>query len=108
MYNRVLLIELLDSLYCDKTRSGKFKVGRKTSSKKFRQKMKDMSPWLKGVRNRVKLEVWWPLLRQKLVGHYQYYGISGNIKGLQTKIYHFYSDGVHSNPGANTPIRGGL
>ncbi|NQE05631.1 hypothetical protein C5S32_07160 [ANME-1 cluster archaeon GoMg1] len=76
------------TLYCDKTRNGKFKVGRKTSSKKFRQKMKDMNQWLKGIRNRVKLEVWWLLLKQKLAGHYQYYGISGNIGGLQNYYYH--------------------
>ena len=65
-----------------------FEVGRKTSSKKFRQKMKKMNLWLKGVRNRVKLEVWWPLLAQKMIGHYQYYGISGNIRGLQSFYYH--------------------
>jgi RNA-directed DNA polymerase len=46
------------TLYCDITRKGKFKVGRKTSSKKFRQKMKAMNLWLKGVRNRMKLELW--------------------------------------------------
>jgi RNA-directed DNA polymerase len=76
------------TLYCDKTRNGKFKVGRKTSSKKFRQKMKSMNLWLKGVRNRMKLELWWPLLVQKMTGHYQYYGISGNIRGLQSFYYH--------------------
>jgi RNA-directed DNA polymerase len=75
------------TLYCNKTKSGKFKVGRKTSSKKC-QKMKDMNLWLKGDRNRVKLEVWWPLLTQKLLGHYHYYGISGNIKGLQSFYYY--------------------
>ena len=76
------------TLYCDKTRNGKFKVGRKTSSKKFRQKMKTMNLWLKGVRNRTKLELWWPLLAQKMMGYYQYYGISGNIRGLQSFYYH--------------------
>ena len=75
------------TLYCDKDRNGNFKVGRKTASKKFRQKMKDMNQWLKGIRNRVKLELWWPLLGRKLVGHYQYYGISGNIEGLQRYYY---------------------
>jgi hypothetical protein len=40
--------------------------------------MKDMNQWLKGVRNRVKLKDWWQVLTQKLVGHYQYYGLSGN------------------------------
>jgi len=76
------------TLYCDKDRNGGFKVGRKTASKKFRQKMKVMNQWLKGTRNRVKLTVWWSLLVQKLVGHYQYYGISGNIKGLQRYYHH--------------------
>jgi hypothetical protein len=76
------------TLYCDKTRNGKFKVGRKTSSKKFRQKMKSMNLWLKGVRNRMILELWWPLLVQKMTGHYQYYGISGNIRGLQSFYHH--------------------
>ncbi|MCW3134681.1 MAG: group II intron reverse transcriptase/maturase [Methanophagales archaeon] len=76
------------TLYCDKTRSGKFKVGRKTSSKKFRQKMKDLNQWLKGIRNRVKLEIWWQVLTQKLAGHYRYYGISGNIKALQSYYNH--------------------
>ncbi len=36
----------------------------------------------------VKLELWWPLLAQKMIGHYQYYGISGNIRGLQNFYYH--------------------
>ena len=70
--------------FCAKTRSGKFKVGRKTASKKFRQKMKEMNQWLKGVRNRIELKLWWQLLKQKLVGHYHYYGISGNMRGLQS------------------------
>nr|AAU83698.1 hypothetical protein GZ32G12_13 [uncultured archaeon GZfos32G12]AAU83703.1 hypothetical protein GZ32G12_18 [uncultured archaeon GZfos32G12] len=63
-------------------------MGRKTSSKKFRLKMKTMNLWLKGVRNRMILELWWPMLAQKMTGHYQYYGISGNIRGLQSFYYH--------------------
>ncbi|MFH1258284.1 MAG: group II intron reverse transcriptase/maturase [Elusimicrobiota bacterium] len=68
--------------YCDRTRNGKFKVGRKTTSKRFRQKMKAMNLWLKEIRNRVALQEWWKTLRQKLVRHYNYYGISGNFKGI--------------------------
>lgn len=34
--------------YCDKTRKGRFKVGRKTSGKKMKTKLKAMSQWLKG------------------------------------------------------------
>jgi hypothetical protein len=69
--------------YCDKTRKGKFKLGRKTSSKKFRQKMKAVNQWLKSVRNQVKLAEWWKVLGVKLVGHYRYYGMSGNLSALR-------------------------
>ena len=69
--------------FCDKTRKGKFKLGRKTSNKKFRQKMKAMNLWLKNVRNLVSLEEWWQALRLKLLGHYRYYGISGNMQGIK-------------------------
>jgi hypothetical protein len=41
--------------YCYKTRRGKFKLGRKTSSTKFRQKMTGMNDWLRRVRNKVQL-----------------------------------------------------
>ena len=73
--------------FCDKTRKGKFKIGRRTSSKKFRQKMAAMNEWLKGVRNLVKREEWWKVLKMKLIGHYRYYGIGGNARALQ-RFYH--------------------
>jgi RNA-directed DNA polymerase len=69
--------------YCDKTRRGKFKVGRKTSSKRFRQKMRAVNQWLKRVRNQVTLAEWWKVFRLKLIGHYRYYGISGNMRALR-------------------------
>jgi RNA-directed DNA polymerase len=72
--------------YCDKTRRGKFKLGRKTSSKRFRQKMKAVNHWLKRVRNQVTLAEWWKVYRLKLLGHYRYYGISGNMLALR-KFY---------------------
>jgi len=69
--------------YCDKTRRGKFKLGRKTSSKRFRQKLKATNQWLRSVRNQVKLAEWWKVLGLKLVGHYRYYGMSGNLSALR-------------------------
>lgn len=69
--------------YCDKTRSGGYKVGVRTSRKKFRQKMKAMNAWLKSVRNLIELKEWWKVLKAKLIGHYNYYGISGNYKSIQ-------------------------
>jgi len=69
--------------YCDKTRRGKFKLGRRTAKSKFRQEMKAMNQWLKAVRNLMKLAEWWQVLVKKLIGHYRYYGMSGNMEGLK-------------------------
>jgi len=68
--------------YCDKSRKGWFKVGRKTSQKKFRMKCKEMNNWLRKIRNYKKAKEWWPVLEAKLRGHYQYYGVSGNMRSL--------------------------
>jgi len=69
--------------YCDKSRKGKFKLGRKTSRKKFIQKVKAMNVWLKKVRNMTLLKEWWKVLKMKLTGHYRYYGISGNMQAMR-------------------------
>jgi len=68
--------------FCDKTRKGAFKVGRKTSRKKFSQKAREMNQWLKSVRNVAKPMEWWKILSAKLRGHFQYYGVSGNYRGI--------------------------
>lgn len=68
--------------YCDKTRRGKFKVGRKTAKDKFNSKVKSMKEWLKNIRNALKVEHWWNKLCSKLVGYYRYYGMSGNYAGI--------------------------
>ena len=69
--------------YCCKSRSGKFMLGRKTSNKKFLVKIKEMNQWLKSIRNLIKLEEWWEVLKMKLNGHYRYYGISGNRQTMR-------------------------
>ena len=51
---------------CDKTRGGKFKLGRRTARSKFKQEMKAMNQWLKGVRNLAKLAEWWKVLGKKI------------------------------------------
>ena len=72
--------------YCDKTRRGYFKVGRKTSAKKFRAKVKDLNLWLKSIRNQVLTKDWWKTLGLKLQGHYEYYGVSENFVHI-SKFY---------------------
>jgi group II intron reverse transcriptase/maturase len=68
--------------YCDKSRSGGFKVGRKTSRKKYSAKCREMNQWLKMIRNKVKTKEWWKTLQAKLRGHFQYYGVSENYAGI--------------------------
>ena len=72
--------------YCDRSRKGNFKVGRKTSRKKYTAKCKAMNRWLKAIRNQVKTKEWWKILIAKLRGHYQYYGVSENYDGI-TRFY---------------------
>ena len=68
--------------YCDLSRNGYFKLGRKTSRKKFTAKCRAMNEWLKAIRNRVKTKDWWKILAAKLRGHFQYYGVSENYASL--------------------------
>ena len=74
--------------YCDKSRKGRFKVGRKTSRKKYSVKCKAMNAWLKAIRNQVKTKEWWKILKAKLRGHFQYYGVSENYDGIM-RFYKF-------------------
>lgn len=69
--------------YCETSRKGKFIVGRRTSSVKFLKKCKEMNTWLKAVRSIAPVKDWWSILAAKLRGHYQYYGISGNLPALR-------------------------
>jgi len=72
--------------YCDMSRKGRFKLGRKTSRKKFSAKCREMSEWLKAIRNLVKTKDWWKILAAKLRGHIQYYGVSENYASV-AKFY---------------------
>jgi group II intron reverse transcriptase/maturase len=74
--------------YCDRSRKGNFKVGRKTSRKKYSAKCRAMNAWLKAIRNQVKTKEWWKILKAKLRGHFQYYGVSENYDGI-ARFYKF-------------------
>jgi len=74
--------------YCDHSRKRRFKVGRKTSRKKFATKCQELNLWLKKIRNKVKTKEWWVTLQAKLRGHYQYYGVSENFDGIK-RYYQF-------------------
>jgi len=69
--------------YCTKSRSGKFKVGRKTERKRFTMSVKRIKVWLKSQRNKRKLREIWHRVGQMLMGHYRYYGVTENIRQLE-------------------------
>ncbi len=73
--------------FCGTTLKGRFRVGRKTSGKRFRAKLKAMNTWLKAVRNAEPLPEWWRTFRAKLEGHCRYYGVSGNSRSISSYFH---------------------
>ena len=69
--------------YCGHSRAGKFKLKRKTSKEKYRQKLRGMKDWLRANLTTPITEVW-QTLNRKLRGHYQYYGVSDNWSNLMS------------------------
>jgi group II intron reverse transcriptase/maturase len=63
--------------YCGKSRSGSFKLKRRTAKKKFRQKVAALKDWFRENLTTPIGEVW-PTLNAKLKGHYQYYNVNDN------------------------------
>lgn len=69
--------------YCGASRKGRFVMGHKTSKQNLNRKLKETKEWLKKIRNQIVMKEWWPALRAKLIGHYNYFGISGNMRSLR-------------------------
>lgn len=70
--------------YCSKSnKTGKFRVKRKTSRKKYKQKVKEFKIWIKGNKNKPLREIM-ETVKKKLIGHYNYYGITDNSKSLSS------------------------
>lgn len=63
--------------YCGRSRAGNFKLKRKTSGKKYRQKVLELRRWFRSQLD-VPIGEMWQTLNAKLRGHYQYYGINDN------------------------------
>lgn len=69
--------------YGAKSRKGILIAGHKTSKINLARKLKEIKVWLKAIRNRVCLKDWWTILKAKLTGHYNYFGISGNYQCIK-------------------------
>jgi group II intron reverse transcriptase/maturase len=68
------------------SRKGKDIIKRRTSRKKLRKSLKDISCWCKSVRS-IRLKGIIELLNVKLRGYYNYYGVIGNYRGLDEFFY---------------------
>jgi group II intron reverse transcriptase/maturase len=76
-----------------KSRSGKYRVVIRTSQKKLKAKKQVVKEWLRNnMHNKPSDTI--ELLNPKLIGHYRYYGISGNSEGISNfynyVVYIFY------------------
>jgi RNA-directed DNA polymerase len=69
--------------YCSRTRDGKrFRMKRVTAKKKYRAKLAGMKEWIKRKRNTPLRELIGEV-GTKLTGHYQYYGVTDNYRGIR-------------------------
>ena len=68
--------------YCGSTRNGRgFRMKRVTARKKFIAKLRIFKEWLLKARA-LKTKELWEIVRTKLRGHYNYYGVTDNYRGL--------------------------
>jgi RNA-directed DNA polymerase len=67
--------------YTGTSRKGTYRVKRKTSRKKFQASMHRCKEWLRENRNKPIMQLM-EILRRKLQGHYNYYGITDNSNAL--------------------------
>ena len=72
--------------YWGKSLKGNWIVKRKTSQKKFKEKLKNIKQWCK-LNRHLPMREQYEKLGQKLKGHYAYYGITGNARRLSQYRY---------------------
>lgn len=73
--------------YCSKSKGGWFRIKRKTSSKKFRKKLKEINLLIKEKLRFLPVQDIIKKLNQILVGYYRYYGITDNSRSLDSFRY---------------------
>jgi group II intron reverse transcriptase/maturase len=73
--------------YAATSRRGYYIVGHKTAKENLRRKLRAMKEWIKGVRSTAPLKEWRSILNAKLIGHYNYFGVSGNMRCIRQFYY---------------------
>jgi RNA-directed DNA polymerase len=75
------------TFYIGHSRKGRPIVKLKTSRKRMNSKLKNVTMWIKTVRNRFRLTQIWKTLRMKLRGHSNYYAVSFNLEQVGTFLH---------------------
>lgn len=75
------------TFYLGKARSGRIITKLKTRAKTLRMKLKKVNVWMKQVRNKKSLKEIWKILKAKIRGHVQYYGVSHNSDQVEIFLY---------------------
>lgn len=69
--------------YGKKSRKGYWTMCHKTTKENLSRKLKGIKEYIKEVRCKASLKDWWPILKSKLAGHINYFGISGNYRCVE-------------------------
>ena len=68
--------------YWGRSRTGKARLKRKTSKKRLRRALRAMNDWLRQERNARPLPDLWRAIGRKMLGHFNYFGVTDNSRAL--------------------------
>jgi group II intron reverse transcriptase/maturase len=74
--------------YCGKTKNGHFKVKRRTSRKKFRRSLRELSDWARRARHKLRKGEMLKRAKARIQGHLNYYAITDNTQQCNSYVYH--------------------
>lgn len=74
------------TFYLGRNRAGLWLPKVKTSAKRYRRKLGEISDWVRRARDKAPMLELWQVLRQKLRGHVLYFGVSDNARAVSCFI----------------------
>lgn len=75
------------TFYLGKSKKGYYLVKMKTSSKRYRSKLKKVNEWARDIKNKMPLKEIMKKAAVKVRGHIQYYGVSHNYPDVQSFVF---------------------
>ena len=75
------------TFYWGNSKTGRIIPKLRTRAKTMNTKLMRVNEWVKQIRNKRPLKEIWKILKAKMRGHIQYYGVSHNMEGLKQFIH---------------------